>query len=502
MTYQQAIAHIDAENFVDALRTLDRVLMEEPQRADAYYQRGRVRLKLGDAAGATADFTKAIRLEPTAEAYLSRAVLRLAEKNLSAAVEDAQQAVALNPQLAPAHRLLGKAYRQQDYPDRAIAAYKAAARAYLAQNDKANAQDCLAQIEQIQAPTQTVTPPQPITPPQSITPPKPAPAPLMSPEAFLQQARSRAKQGQYEQALGDLNWFLKFDPDHVEALCDRSAVLAKLGQGEAAIRDMARAFKLQSGPDLYLKRGELRLVLGDVYGAVDDFTHVMTEQGHRPELFLQRGRGYQQLQDFDNAFKDFSNGIGNGSDNAELYCARGEVQDAMGDKDGAIADYQRAASLWLEQGHWAGHQRMVSRVNALKGVVQQQAEEKAAEAARTIRVPIKYRRGGTPVIDVQLNEQYTFEMIVDTGAGMTVITELMARTINLQRSGWCQVRVADGRLVTLEWGWARSVAVQSASISHVRVAVIPDRGEGLLGQDFFAAYDVRVLAQEVEFYRR
>ncbi|MGF1514356.1 MAG: tetratricopeptide repeat protein [Elainellaceae cyanobacterium] len=497
MTYQQAIAHIDAENFVDALRVLDQVLTKEPQRAEAYYQRGRVRAKLGDLPGAIADYGKAIRLQPTAEAYLSRAVLQLASRQVSAAVADGQQAVALNDQLAAAHRLLGRAYGQggahQD-KGRAIAAYKSAARAYLNQGDKANARDCLSQIEQLQRSHPTTPPPLQT----ALT----TPAPLMSPEAFLQQARARIAQGQYSQALSDLDWFLQFDPDHIEALCDRSTVFAHLGQGEAAIRDMARAFKLQPDPDLYLKRGKMRLALGDAYGAVADFTHLMAAQGHSPELFLQRGRGHQKMNDFDSAFKDFSNGIGTGSDRAALYCARAEVQDAMGDKDGAIADYQQAASLCLEQGNWAGHQKMAARINKLKGVVQRQSDEKAAAEARTIRVPIKYRQGGTPVIDMLLNGQHAFEMVVDTGAGMTVITEYMARAIGLQRSGWCQAQVADGRWVNLESGWMRSLGVQSAIIHNVRVAVVPDSAAGLLGQDFFTAYDLRILDREIEFYRR
>ncbi len=34
------------------------------------------------------------------------------------------------------------------------------------------------------------------------------------------------------------------------------------------------------------------------------------------------------------------------------------------------------------------------------------------------------------------------------------------------------------------------------------LAIAPSNIEGLLGQDFFSAYDVRILSEEIEFYRR
>ncbi|MHC5830812.1 MAG: retroviral-like aspartic protease family protein, partial [Nostoc sp.] len=40
--------------------------------------------------------------------------------------------------------------------------------------------------------------------------------------------------------------------------------------------------------------------------------------------------------------------------------------------------------------------------------------------------PIKRRIGGTPIVEVTFNGQQKFEMIVDTGASGTVITQEMA----------------------------------------------------------------------------
>ncbi|MEH2442624.1 retropepsin-like aspartic protease family protein [Nostoc sp.] len=121
---------------------------------------------------------------------------------------------------------------------------------------------------------------------------------------------------------------------------------------------------------------------------------------------------------------------------------------------------------------------------------------------RVFRVSIKRRFGGTPVIDVTFNNKKTFEMIVDTGASGTIITQSMANTLELQATGTMQAQIADGSEVEFPTGKIKSVAVGGVTANNLQVAIAPKASIGLLGHDFFGGYDIKILEKEVEFHHR
>lgn len=118
------------------------------------------------------------------------------------------------------------------------------------------------------------------------------------------------------------------------------------------------------------------------------------------------------------------------------------------------------------------------------------------------RVPIKRRLGRTPVIDVTFNNNQSYEMIVDTGASRTLITSKMASSLNLNATGILQAEIADGSQVQFQTGEVGSISVGGAVVNNVEVAIAPRAVIGLLGHDFFGNYDVKILENVVEFYRR
>ena len=118
------------------------------------------------------------------------------------------------------------------------------------------------------------------------------------------------------------------------------------------------------------------------------------------------------------------------------------------------------------------------------------------------RVPIKRRSGRTPVIDVTFNGKKTFEMIVDTGASGTLITQSMANALQIKPSGTLQASIADGSVIKLNTGQVNSMVVGGAKVSNIQVAIAPRAEIGLLGHDFFGNYDVKIGLNTIEFYRR
>jgi predicted aspartyl protease len=119
------------------------------------------------------------------------------------------------------------------------------------------------------------------------------------------------------------------------------------------------------------------------------------------------------------------------------------------------------------------------------------------------RAPIVRRAGGTPVVMVTFNGNQTFEMIVDTGASGTVITQPMARAMNVTPVGSTSVATASERNATFLLGYVRSVEVGGARSQNLLVAIAgPELSTGLLGHDFFGNYDVTVRQNVVEFRER
>ncbi|MHC5746219.1 MAG: retropepsin-like aspartic protease family protein [Nostoc sp.] len=121
---------------------------------------------------------------------------------------------------------------------------------------------------------------------------------------------------------------------------------------------------------------------------------------------------------------------------------------------------------------------------------------------KVFRVSIKRRFGGTPVIDVTFNDKKTFEMIVDTGASGTIITQDMANTLKLQATGTMQAQIADGSEVKFSTSKVKSIAVGGVTANNLQVAIAPKASIGLLGHDFFGNYDIKILEKEVEFHHR
>lgn len=125
----------------------------------------------------------------------------------------------------------------------------------------------------------------------------------------------------------------------------------------------------------------------------------------------------------------------------------------------------------------------------------------SAPSGTVIRVPIKRREFGTLVIDVTLtnrNIKESFEMMLDTGASGTAITQEMAARLNIETIAVAKVSTAAGGAL-IGVGCLDAVQVGAASLKNVPVGIPPGLDIGLLGQDFFSRYDMTIKNNFVEF---
>ena len=157
--------------------------------------------------------------------------------------------------------------------------------------------------------------------------------------------------------------------------------------------------------------------------------------------------------------------------------------------------------FFLNQGNFKGQQKAQAKVRAIKANIRQQK----AEEEKIIRIPIKRYNPYTKsiIVEVTFNDRYIFDLVLDTGATITTITQQMQRTMQLNTIGeqWCIV--ADGRRVKFGVCQINSLCVNKATINYLNVAVgTKETDEGLLGQDFLSNYEVRILKEEVHLYPR
>ncbi|MEA5627185.1 retropepsin-like aspartic protease [Nostoc sp. UHCC 0251] len=159
----------------------------------------------------------------------------------------------------------------------------------------------------------------------------------------------------------------------------------------------------------------------------------------------------------------------------------------------AIADDPGACYMVTSSGKTVGLERLCGNIGNVIA---------APSDKRVFRVSIKRRFGGTPVIDVTFNDKKTFEMIVDTGTSVTIITQDIANTLKLQATGTMQAQIADGSNIEFATSKVKSLAAGGVTANNLQVAIAPKANIGLLGHDFFGSYDIKILEKEVEFHHR
>lgn len=121
----------------------------------------------------------------------------------------------------------------------------------------------------------------------------------------------------------------------------------------------------------------------------------------------------------------------------------------------------------------------------------------------TFTAPIKRRIGGTPIINVTFNGKQQFEMIVDTGASGTVITQRMANLLGVITVGKAKANTASAQSVEFPIGYVDSMEAGGVKVKKVAVAIAgAELQNGLLGHDFFGNYDITIKSNVVEFRPR
>lgn len=125
-----------------------------------------------------------------------------------------------------------------------------------------------------------------------------------------------------------------------------------------------------------------------------------------------------------------------------------------------------------------------------------------AEPNGIIKIRIKRFTNKIPTIDVVFNGNRTYEMIFDTGASHTLITKDMAQALNVVVYNYADFNIADGSNVRFGVGEVKSIELGSFKMQIVPVVIAEKSNIGLLGNDFFGRFDIKIGKSEIELIPR
>lgn len=325
--FNNGVSKISIENYKDAIADFTEAIRFNPTYAASYYYRGFSHANLKENREAIADYTQVLQLTPSyAKAFFQRGLVYSSLEQKQEAIADYLQVIQLGWQT------------QNDYgdKDRAIKLSSELLKTNLANLDFADAffrglaNLILSNIKY---------------------------------EDQLEYLNTEPSQD-HKQVLSHLSLAIKFNPKVADVFYYRATVQST---AEKAIADYTQAIQLNSQlTNAYYKRARIFSYQNDLQAAIQDYTQVIQLHPDYAEAYYQRGLLFAQLKDDNNAIrnyqeylkrdpapsfsfqvavKDSIQSLQLNPNNANGYYQRGLVRHALKDYSGAIRDFTQAIRL-------------------------------------------------------------------------------------------------------------------------------------------------------------
>jgi len=311
-------------------------VVKKPGSAEEYVARGIAYYESGHSYLAIEDYNEAIRLDPNlASAYFNRGVWY---QSGDKAIADYNKAIELDPNYAEAYSNRNISYRkkhlEQGYMHYCDKCYDLAVAEYT---------DALK-----------------FDPNDAST--------------YLKRGDAYSNKGDTDSAIADYSEAIRLDPKFAEAYYNRAKAYAKTGETNKAITDHTEAIKLDvhlegkylddkdatdldialttdiircdpDNKDAYLRRGKRYLDKGEIDSAIADYTAALRLDPNDAPTYLKRGDAYSKNGDINSAIADYTEVIRLDPEAADAYYNRAKAYAKKGDNNKAIADHTEAVAL-------------------------------------------------------------------------------------------------------------------------------------------------------------
>jgi tetratricopeptide (TPR) repeat protein/S1-C subfamily serine protease len=255
-----------------ALAAINKAIQLQPNHPNLYNQKYGVLRDLKKYKEAEAAINKAIELSPRAAFYYNRGYVRNELGDKPGAIDDYNQAIKFNPNLAEAYNNRGNARNDLGDKQGAREDYNLAIK---------------------------------INPNNAY--------------AYIGRGVVRADLGDKQGAIDDFNLAIKINPNYAEAYYNRGVVRSELGDKQGAIDDYTQAIKINpNDAEAYSNRGFVRNELGDKQRAIDDYNLAIKINPNLAQAYGNRGIVYYQLGDKQKAREDLQRA-------AQLFKAQGNT---------------------------------------------------------------------------------------------------------------------------------------------------------------------------------
>jgi tetratricopeptide (TPR) repeat protein len=150
----------------------------------------------------------------------------------------------------------------------------------------------------------------------------------------------------YDLAIEDLTQAIRLDPNSSVAYVERGRAYSDKGDYDRAIADYNQALRIN--PDLavaYNNRGNAYYNKGDYDRAIADYTQALRINPNYSNAYISRGNAYYNKRDYDRAIADYNQALRVDPNSANAYIGRGNAYYVKRDYDRAIADYEAALRI-------------------------------------------------------------------------------------------------------------------------------------------------------------
>jgi tetratricopeptide (TPR) repeat protein len=357
--YKRAEAYAEMGDTAGTLSDYAQAITRVPKDANAYYQRGRFLSKIGEMQTAIGDFTTAIGYNPRhADAYCGRGCCYAELGDLEKANLDFNQALLHNP----SHQA---AYYQRMYSlgilKDTAANLQGLNQVFSPSQDSASPSQAAVVISAELVSAELVEP----SSPSLAGPPEGQQSTVkLEPETlagYFERATKRAMNGDLDGAIADYTQIIDEDPHNTQAYYRRGQNYSAIGEDEAALADLnqaihwARVHSLGQLKDFSgaltetiqtlkteLKKPKPSDVPTPTSGlsieeAIADYT--LTLETHpTAEVYFKRAQSRALIGDLQGAIADYSETIRLNPDHPDAYYRRGLHRSALGDVSGATQD--------------------------------------------------------------------------------------------------------------------------------------------------------------------
>jgi len=179
---------------------------------------------------------------------------------------------------------------------------------------------------------------------------------------LLEQATEFVQQSQYDKALDIYNFYLRFLPNHVDALSQRAVTYASIGDFDRAFRDIDHAFDSAGFSAIeqaiaHNHRAQIYFLNQETGSALKDFNRAIELNPDNPDYWLNRGILYQLTNEWELSIRDFEAYLERNPTDAEgfvniarAYLALNNFDDAVDALGSAIAITPNDPELYIFRG--------------------------------------------------------------------------------------------------------------------------------------------------------